>query len=63
MKVVLEIPKEFENHFKQDKFSESFLRISGDIKHKEICLAGNYERELIDMLETAFQNCEVLKGN
>ena len=60
MKIEIEIPKEFEEHFKQDKFKDSFERIMADIWHSlEIgnCLcAGRYEYETIKMLEEALEN-------
>ena len=60
MRIEIEIPKEFEEHFKQDKFNDSFERIMADIKHSlksEGCLyAGRYEYETIEMLEKAFEN-------
>ena len=60
MRIEIDIPKEFEEHFKQDKFKNSFERIMADIWHSlEIgnCLcAGNYEYETIEMLEEALEN-------
>ena len=60
MRIEIEIPKEFEEHFKQDKFKDSLERIMADIWHSlEIgnCLcAGNYEYETIKMLEEALEN-------
>ena len=60
MRIEIEIPKEFEEHFKQDKFKDSLERIMADIFHSlEIgnCLcAGNYEYETIEMLEKALEN-------
>ena len=60
MRIEIDIPKEFEEHFKQDKFKDSLERIMADIWHYlEIgnCLcAGNYEYETIEMLEKAFED-------
>lgn len=60
MKIELEIPKEFEEHFKRDKFKDSLERIMADIFHSlEIgnCLcAGRYEYETIEMLAKALEN-------
>ena len=60
MRIEIEIPKEFEEHFKQDKFKDSLERIMADIFHSlEIgnCLcAGRYEYETIEMLEKALEN-------
>lgn len=51
MEIVIEIPKEFERHYKNDRFSESLVRLKLDAH----CLAGNYEKELCDMLFLAFR--------
>ena len=60
MRIEIEIPKKFEEHFNQDKFKDSFERIMADIWHSlEIgnCLcAGRYEYETIEMLGKAFEN-------
>ncbi len=58
MRIEIEIPKEFEEQFKQDKFKDSLERIMVDVWHSlEIgnCLcAGRYEYETIEMLGKAF---------
>ena len=60
MKIEIEIPKEFEEHFSQDKFKDSLERIMTDIKYslenKDCSCAGRYEYETIEMLEKAFEN-------
>ena len=60
MKIELEIPKEFEEHFKQDKFKDSLEKIMVDIWHllenKNCLCANNYEYETIKMLEEALEN-------
>ena len=60
MRIELEIPKEFEEHFKQDKFKDSLERIMADIKHSlengDCLCAGRYEYETIEMLEKSFEN-------
>ena len=60
MRIEIEIPKEFEEHFKQDKFENSFERIMADIKHSlengDCLCAGRYEHETIEMLQKAFEN-------
>ena len=60
MRIEIEIPKEFEEHFKQDKFKNSLERIMVDIWHllenKNCLCAGNYEYETIEMLEKALEN-------
>ena len=60
MRIEIDIPKEFEEHFKQDKFKDSLERIMVDIWHllenKNCLCAGNYEYETIKMLEEALEN-------
>ena len=60
MKIEIEIPKAFEEHFKQDKFKNSLEKIMVDIwnllENKNCLCAGNYEYETIEMLEKAFEN-------
>ena len=60
MRIEIEIPKEFEEHFKQDKFKDSLERIMADIKHSlengDCLCAGRYEYETIEMLGKAFEN-------
>lgn len=60
MRIEIDIPKEFEEHFKQDKFKDSFERIMADIKHslenRDCLCAGRYEYETIEMLEEALEN-------
>ena len=62
MTVTINIPKEFEEHFNNDKFADSFERVRADIQYNlntsDICLAGNYELELIDMLRKAFEKAD-----
>ena len=60
MIIEIDIPKEFEEHFKQDKFKDSLERIMADIKHSlengDCLCAGRYEYETIEMLEKALEN-------
>lgn len=60
MRIEIDIPKEFEEHFKQDKFKNSFERIMVDIFHSlengDCLCAGRYEYETIEMLEEALEN-------
>lgn len=57
MKVLIEIPKEFEEHFNKDRFKDSFERILVDtqcgLECSEVKMAGLYELELIRMLQNA----------
>ena len=56
--IVINIPKEFENHFNSDKFEDSLQRLRFDIYKaiiaKKDVLSGNYEIETLDMLTEAF---------
>ena len=58
MKLIIEIPKEFEKHFNYDKFEDSLNRLKGDAG--TFCLAGKYEIELCEMLIEAFKEAEVV---
>ena len=51
MKIEIEIPQEFEEHFMQDKFEDSLHRLSADAH----LIAGNYEQETAIMLIKAFK--------
>lgn len=61
MRIEIEIPKEFEEHFKRDKFEDSLNRLSADAH----LIAGNYELETATMLIKAFKEskpaCDVDK--
>lgn len=61
MKIAIEIPKEFEEHFNNDKFEDSLLRIETDIGDSCCVLFGNYEIETVAMLKNAFKKSEVIK--
>lgn len=61
MKVIIKIPKEFEEHFNNDRFTDSFKRICTDIRYHGNPISGLYERELIEMLEIAMTNAKVIK--
>ena len=52
MKLVIDIPKEFEQHFQTDRFEDSLHRLSADAH----LLAGLYEQETALMLIKAFKN-------
>ena len=52
MKLLIDIPKEFEQHFQTDRFSDSLQRLSVDAHF----LAGLYEQETCWMLIKAFKN-------
>lgn len=55
MKIVIDIPKEFEEHFKSDRFEDSLARIASDIESFGFQLAGRYEQETITMLREAIK--------
>lgn len=61
--MTIDIPTEFEEHFKQDKFEDSFERIMADIKHSlengDCLCSGRYEYETIEMLTNAFQSSQL----
>lgn len=52
MKVTIDVPQEFVSEYKDDKFGDSLQRLKSDAH----LLAGNYEKELVDMLIKAFKN-------
>lgn len=54
MKIIIDISKEFVRHFEQDRFADSLDRLKSDAH----LLAGNYEKELMDMLIGAFKNAK-----
>lgn len=52
MKLLIDIPKEFEQHFQMDRFEDSLNRLSADVH----LLAGLYEQETALMLIEALKN-------
>jgi len=54
MKIMIEIPSEYEGEFEKDKFENTLQRMNADAH----CLAGNYEKETINMLIEAFKNAK-----
>ena len=64
MRIEIDIPKEFEEHFKQNKFKDSLERIMADIKYSlengDCLCAGRYEYETIEMLEKALENSKTI---
>lgn len=52
MKLLIEIPKEFERHFEADRFAGSLQRLSADAH----LLAGLYDQETATMLIQAFKH-------
>ena len=68
MEIRMTIPKEFEEHFKFDKFKDSLCRIRFDLSEyirsegSPECtpLSGNYEQELADALPAMFASAKPL---
>jgi hypothetical protein len=56
MKLVIEIPEEFVEHFNNDRFEDSLMQVEVDIENRESMLSGLYEIELIAMLRNALNN-------
>ena len=63
MKVMIDIPKEFESDL-QDKFNEFFERVKCDInsslESQEVSMCGNYERETVEMFLSAFEKATII---
>ena len=53
MKLIIDIPKEFETDYQVNKFKDFFSRVLCDIE-KGKCLCGNYEKETAEMFLKAF---------
>lgn len=60
MKVILEIPKEFEKDILNDKLCDFWGRVSADLENNSV-LCGLYEKEILDMLDKAFEKAEIEK--
>ena len=52
MRLLIDIPKEFEQHFQADRFEDSLHRLRADVH----LMAGLYEQETAEMLIDAFKN-------
>ena len=57
MKIIIDIPDEFEQHWNKDRFKDSLQRLKMDANY----LAGLYEEELTDMLVDAFQDAQIVE--
>lgn len=62
MKLTIEIPKEFEKEFFENRFKGTFGRINIDLNSNESNLCGKYEKETVQMLEKALWNAVVHFG-
>lgn len=63
MKLTIELPEEFDEHFQMDKFEDSLNRVAADLRHRQYDpyqLSGNYEIELIEQLNRSFSKAEVI---
>ena len=56
MKVVIDIPKDFEGDYIVDKFKDFFSMVISDIDCKGMC--GRYEKEIAEMFLKAFDDSE-----
>lgn len=56
MKVIIDIPENFERDYTADKFKDFFLRIIANINYKGVC--GRYEKEIAEMFLKAFGDSE-----
>lgn len=62
MKLMIDIPKDFEDHFTEDRFKDSLERIRIDTRdevYQDNSVSGNYELELLDMLIVAFEEARI----
>ena len=61
MKIIIEIPVEFKEHYKRDKFKDSLKKIMNYYLEHRNCLCGmRYEYETIEMLEIALENSKLI---
>ena len=63
MKVIIEIPKEYETEYDTDHFAETLMRIEGDVKAYRydkggFGLSGFYEDETLSMMRNAWGNAK-----
>lgn len=64
MKLIIDIPKEFETDYRVNKFKDFFTRVSFAIEKVDglYGLCGNYEKEIAEMFLKAFDE-SVLMAN
>lgn len=58
MKLIIDIPEEFETDYKGDRFKDFFSRVLCDISEGVLC--GNYEKEIAEMFLKAFDESKSL---
>lgn len=59
MKITIEIPKEFESDYTEDRFADYFNRVKADTRHDySHGMCGNYEAEITNMFIEAFSKAE-----
>lgn len=67
MKLIIELPKEFERDFKenalgkiviQDSLDRMIYDIEKGLHNGDTRLSGNYEKEILEALKVAFENAE-----
>lgn len=67
MKIAIEIPDEFINEYRKDKFDESLARIITDMDFSsdtdKFTLTGRYELETLKMLKNSFRDSMVIQEN
>lgn len=61
VKLIIDVPREYEQDFIADKFKDFFSRVIADINCDGIC--GNYEKEIAEMFLNAFNNAIVSDVN
>ena len=64
MRITIDIPKEYEKHFDNDRFENSLKRISIDVMDEIECnfaISGKYEIELCKTLIESFKNAKPVK--
>lgn len=64
MRLMIDIPDEFVDHFNRDRFEDSLMRIKTDVDNTIDKLnghvSGRYEKETVDMLIETFKNAMVI---
>lgn len=61
MKLTIDIPREYERDFIDDKFKDFFSRVIADIDCSGLC--GNYEKEIAEMFIKVFDEAIVGEVN